>query len=76
MLWRRKIMTWMLLFRKGLDLIMIMIKFNLHNFDYLLFVFAQAMTINIPLLVIEIGHLQSRRQFLSLQVMNSSPTHH
>jgi hypothetical protein len=28
------------------------------------------------LLVIEIGHLQSRRQFLSLQVMNSSPTHH
>jgi hypothetical protein len=69
-------MTWMLLFRKSPDLILIISKFNLHNFDCLSFVFAQAMTINIPSFVTKIGHLQGRGQFFFLQVMNFSLAHH
>jgi hypothetical protein len=69
-------MTWMFLFRKSLDSILIVNKFNLHKFNYLSFIFAQAMTINIPLLVIEIGCLQGRRQFLFLHTTNSSLAYH
>jgi hypothetical protein len=54
------------MFWKNPDLILIVSKFNLHNFDYLSFVFAQAMTINIPLLVTKIGHFQGRGQFFFL----------
>jgi hypothetical protein len=33
-------MTWMLLFIRNLELILIVSKFNLHNFDYLSFFFS------------------------------------
>jgi hypothetical protein len=54
----------MLLFKKNLDSILIVSKFNLHNFKYLVWVFGQILIINIPLLNIEIGRLQCRRQSL------------
>jgi hypothetical protein len=56
MLRKRKIETWMLLIRRNQDSILIMNKFNLHNFKYLMWVFGQILIINIPLLDIEIGH--------------------
>jgi len=69
-------MTWMLLFKRSQVSILIMNKFNLHRFDNLSIVFAQAMSINIPLLITEIGCLQGTGQFFFLQVRNSFPTCH
>ncbi len=69
-------MTWMLLCRISPNLILIVNKFNIPNFKYLMWVFGQALIINIPLLDEEIGHLQGQRQFLFFIVKNSSPTHH
>jgi len=61
MLQSRKITTRMLLFKNSQESTLIVSKFNLHNFDYLSIFCAQAMTINIPLLVTKLGCLQGRR---------------
>ncbi len=74
-LWRRKITTWMLLCRRNPNSILIVSKFNLHNVKYLMSSFCQALIINIPLLDVEIGHLQGRRQFLFFPMRNSSLAH-
>ncbi len=72
MLQRRKITTHMLLSKRNLDSILIVSKFNLHNCKYLIWVFGQSLILNIPLLDIEIGHLQGKGQFLLLLVRNFS----
>jgi len=72
MLQRRKIATHMLLFKRNLDSILIVSKFNLHNLKYLIWVFGQSLIFNIPLLDTKIGHLQGKGQFLLLLVRNSS----
>ncbi len=75
-MWRRKIATQMFLCRRNPNSILIVNKFNFHNFKYLMWVFGQALIINIPLLNTKIGHLQGKGQFLFLFMRNSSPTHH
>jgi hypothetical protein len=46
---RKQIMTRMFLLKWSPDLILIVSKFNLHNFKYLMWIFGQALIINIPL---------------------------
>ncbi len=55
--------TWMFLCKRSSNSILIVNKFNLPNFKYLMWVFAQALIINIPLLNEEIGRLQDKGQF-------------
>jgi hypothetical protein len=69
---RSLITTWMLLFKRSQVSILIMNKFNLHRFDNLSIVFAQPMSINIPLLVTKIGHLQGEGQFFLSQRLVAS----
>ncbi len=76
MMRKRKITTRMFLFKRNPYSILIVSKFNFHNFKYLMWSFCQAFIINIPLLDIEIGRLQGKGQFLFLLTRNSSPTHH
>jgi hypothetical protein len=73
---RRKIVTRMFLCRRSPNSILIVNKFNLLNFKYLMWVFGQALIINIPLLDIEIGCLQGGRQILFFPMKNSSPAYH
>ncbi len=74
MMWKKKIATQM--FKRSPYSILIVNKFNLHNFKYLMWGFCQAFIINIPLLDIEIGCLQGKGQFLFLFMRNSSPIRH
>jgi hypothetical protein len=73
---KRKITTLMLLYRRNPDSILIVNNFDLPNFKYLMWVFGQALIINIPLLDEKIGHLQGKGQFFFLHVRNSSRVHH
>ncbi len=69
---RRKIATRMLLCKRSQFLILIVSKFNLHNFKYWMWVSGQSLIINIPLFDVKIGCLQGRGQFLFLPVRNFS----
>jgi hypothetical protein len=60
MLQKKKITTRTLLLKRSLNSVLIVSKFNLHNFKFLTCVFSQALIINIRLLVIEIGRLQGK----------------
>ncbi len=75
MLWRREIMTQMLLFRSP-NSILILSRFNLHNLKYLTCVSSQTFVIKILLFIAQICHLQGKGQFLFLPMRNSSLTRH